>query len=70
MKVDEKVDELKSMLGAIEMEVLARPFTLADAIREGAGITTQSYNWTDKDGGMCAMSAAVISARARGYISK
>lgn len=72
--IDKKVEEisqtLQAELGEIELNVLARPFTLADAIREGAGVTTQAYNWTNTDGGACALSAAVLSARAHGYIAK
>ena len=65
-KVDEKVDELKEMLGEIEMDVLTN-FTLADAIREGSSVTTQAVGWGNGETA-CALTGAVISAKARGYV--
>lgn len=61
------VEELRRMLGAIELDVTTS-YTLADAIREGCGVTTQAYGWGNGDTA-CAMSAGVIAARARGYIA-
>ncbi len=63
-KVDEKVDELRGMLEEIELNTMQ--YSLADAIREGCLNTTQARNWGDGETA-CAMSAAVIAARARGY---
>jgi hypothetical protein len=65
-KIDEKVDELRSVLGEIEMNVLTN-YTLADAIREGSTVTTQAYTWGDGDNA-CALSAAVLAAKARGFM--
>jgi hypothetical protein len=59
-------DETKAMLGGIDMTVRTS-YTLADAIREGATVSGQAYNWTDAQGNMCAMSAAIVAARSRGY---
>ena len=72
-KIDEKAAELsetlKADLGKIELDVLARPFTLADAIREGSLVTAQSpEGWGDVKNTACALTAAVISARAHGYL--
>ena len=68
-KVDEKVTELseslKRDLGEIELNTME--YSLADAIREGCSVTTQAYNWGDGETA-CAMSAAVIAARARGFM--
>lgn len=60
------VETLRSMLGAIELDVVTS-YTLADAIREGGTVTTQAYNWGSGDTA-CALSAARIAATARGYI--
>lgn len=65
-KIDEKVEEIKAVIDEIGMDV-ATSYTLADAIREGSQFTTQAYNWGDGETA-CAMSAAVLAARARGYL--
>ncbi len=65
-KIDEKATELKEMLGGIELAVLTN-YTLADAIREGSSVSEQSYDWGD-GARACALSAAVIAAKARGYV--
>lgn len=65
-KTDEKIDELRGMLGDIEMDVLTS-FTLADAIREGSKVSEQAHGWGNGET-MCAMHAAVASAVARGYM--
>lgn len=68
-KIDEKAlelsEELKRDLGEIELKTME--FTLADAIREGSKNTTQAYGWGNGETA-CALTAAVISAKARGYI--
>lgn len=67
-KLDEKADELKALLPdlyAIEENVITN-YTLADAIREGTKVTTQAYSWGTGDTA-CALTSAVIAAKARGY---
>lgn len=64
-KIDEKVEELSKVLGTIELEVTTR-YTIADAIREGSKVTTQEYGWGSGDTA-CALSAAHLAARARGF---
>lgn len=68
-KIDEKAQELseqlKSELGEIELRTME--YTLADAIREGCSVSEQAYNWGDGDTA-CALTAAVIAAKARGYV--
>lgn len=54
-------------LQAKELEVLTR-YTLADAIREGASVTDQAHGW-GSGGDACALSAARLAAKARGYLS-
>lgn len=70
-RVNEKADELRAMreeLSEIEMEVTTS-YTLADAIREGSTVTKQAYTWsTDEEECVCAMTAAVIAARSRGFM--
>lgn len=63
--IDQKVEEIKNTLGEIEMNVLTK-YTLADAIREGSAVTEQAYGWGDGER-VCALSAAYLAARARGY---
>ncbi len=65
-KIDTDVERLKAELGEIEMDVLTS-YTLADAIREGSSVTNQSYNW-GREGEACALTAAVIAAKARGRV--
>lgn len=62
-----EIEALKSTLGEIEMDVLTS-YTLADAIREGAGVTDQSRNW-GRTGEACALTAAALAVKARGYAS-
>ena len=57
------IDELRAV--AEEVEATVNTFSLADAIREGAGVTDQAYNWFDGDAA-CALSAAALSLTARG----
>lgn len=72
-KMDEKARELRETremqaeLGEIELDVLGN-FTLADAIREGSSVTEQAYAWGDGAANACAMTAAVLSAKSRGYM--
>jgi hypothetical protein len=68
-KIDEKVDALKGIIDATEITELNRMnFRLSDAIREGSSVTDQEVGgWGDGDTA-CALSAAVISAKARGYM--
>lgn len=69
-KIDEKAAELTEMkkdLGEIELNVLGN-YTLADAIREGSLVSIHNQSgWGDGESA-CAMTAAVIAARARGFM--
>lgn len=65
-KIDDKAEELKQVLGEIEMDVLTS-YTLADAIREGCLVSEQEYGWGTGETA-CALSSAVIAARSRGYL--
>lgn len=63
-----KVDALRETLGEIELDVLTS-YTLADAIREGSTVTGQAIGaWATPSGQACALSAALIAAKARGYV--
>lgn len=64
-KIDEKVDELRKELEVIELESMQ--YKLSDAIREGSTVTSQAYTWGNGDTA-CALSAAALAAKARGYI--
>lgn len=67
-KIKTDLDEAtKHDLSVIELGVLATGYTLADAIRDGARHTTQVYGW-GQGTSACALSAAVLAARAAGYI--
>ena len=69
-KLDEKTAELEAVLKEelreIEIGVLTG-YTLADAIREGCKVSDQAYDWGNGDTA-CALSAAVIAAKTRGYL--
>lgn len=65
-KIDEKAKELKDTIDEIGMSVYTG-YTLADAIREGSKVSDQSYDWGNGETA-CALTAAVISAAARGYV--
>lgn len=64
-KLDTKADELRAVLSEIEMDVLTN-YTLADAIREGSSVTEQTGGWGNGETA-CALTAAVVAAKARGY---
>lgn len=64
---EQVIEELAETLGEIEMDVLTG-FTLADAIREGCTVTDQAVGTFGTGRQACALSAARISAKARGYI--
>jgi hypothetical protein len=57
---------LAQQIDAISLEV-ATSYTLADAIREGSTVTEQAYSWGSGNSA-CALSAAAIAARVRGYV--
>lgn len=62
------IEKIKADLAEIELDVTTS-YTLADAIREGAGATGQKIGgWIDSSNS-CALGAAFLSATARGYIS-
>lgn len=68
LKTREGLDEdTQKMLGEIDMKVRTS-YTLADAIREGSAVSEQAYTWTTPEGSMCALSAAIASAKSRGYL--
>lgn len=61
------IDRLREDLAAIELDVLTS-YTLADAMREGSSVTGQRHGgWIDGDES-CALGAAYLAARARGYV--
>ena len=65
-KFDVKAVDLKKTIDEIGMSVYTG-YTLADAIREGSSVSTQSYDWGNGETA-CALTAAVIAATARGYV--
>lgn len=64
-KALELSENLKKDLGEIELRTME--YSLADAIREGSSVSEQAYNWGDGETA-CALTAAVIAAKARGYV--
>lgn len=59
--------EMKAELANIELNLLTKPYSLADAIRDGGKVTTKSIGWGDGQTA-CALSAASIAAKAKGLI--
>ena len=62
------IDTLREQLADIEMQVLTS-YTLADAIREGSGVTDQKIGGWIEGNLSCALGAGWIAAKARGYIA-
>lgn len=66
-KTAEKVEELKGILDATEVSDIKRMnYRLSDAIREGSSVTEKAHGWGSGEQA-CALHAAVIAARARGF---
>lgn len=65
-KIDEKAKELADSINMIGLDVLTS-YTLADAIRDGSKVSEQERGWGN---GLtaCALTAAVIGAKSRGYV--
>lgn len=61
------LDTLKEQLRGIELDVLTS-YTLADAIREGSSVTEQAVGSFRDGEKVCALSAALLAAKARGYV--
>lgn len=59
--------EILTALRESELDVMTS-YTLADAIREGSTVTGQAYGW-GSGANACALSAARLAARARGYLA-
>lgn len=77
MKLAEQVKALRANItetdtttkNTEEVKSLERlKYRLSDAIREGSTVSGQAHGWTDSDDNMCTLSAAVVAAKARGYI--
>lgn len=60
--IEEKAGVLEMDLTSLEKSMT---YSLADAIREGSSVTGQAYNWSDSEGNVCALSAALIAVKAR-----
>lgn len=65
--IEEKATVLEATLEAELKDLEASmTFSLADAIREGSSVTGQAVcAWSDNDGNVCALSAALVSLKAR-----
>ena len=60
--------ETRDLLSSIEENVVMN-YTLADAIREGSKVTRQEVGgWGDGETA-CALTAAAVAVKARGYVS-
>jgi hypothetical protein len=61
------IDALRQQIDAIGLGVLTG-YTLADAMREGSTVTDQKVGgWVDS-GSSCAIGAAFLAAKARGFV--
>lgn len=58
---------MKADLANIELDLLTKPYSLADAIRDGGKVTTKAIGWGDGQSA-CALSAASIAAKAKGLL--
>lgn len=59
--------DLERELGEIELKVTTN-YTLADAIREGAGVSDKLEGDFVRGGASCALGAAWIAGKARGFL--
>jgi hypothetical protein len=59
--------ETMKELGSIELDVLTRPYSLVDAIRDGIKVTKKARGWGDGESA-CTLTAASIAAKSRGLI--
>jgi len=69
--IERNVEKVKEMIDS-EKEVASlerMKYRLSDAIREGSKVSDQSYSWIGENDSMCALSAGIAAAKARGYIS-
>ena len=66
-KVAETAEQLAAEINAIELDVMTN-YRLSDAIREGSKFTSQTTGWGDGQQTACAMSAAFIAGKARGFL--
>jgi hypothetical protein len=64
------VERLTELISDEDLEAMVRPYTLADAIREGSSVTDQHIGgWVDESSNKaCALSAAFVACKARGMI--
>ena len=70
--LERNVEKIKENIPSTddELKSLERmKYRLSDAIREGSKVSGQAFSWTGQDDSMCALSAAVAAATARGYMA-
>lgn len=60
-------EETRAALGEIELTLLTKPYSLADAIRDGGKVTEETVGW-GAGNRACALSAAAIAAKAKGLL--
>ncbi len=66
-RIKEKIEAEKAVaIPAPELERMLE-FRRSDAMREGSSCTTQEYGWGNGEKA-CALSAASLSLKARGYL--
>lgn len=69
--LERNVEKVKEVITHNEEEIKSLErlkYRLSDAIREGSKVSAQAYAWTGPGDSMCALSAAVTAAKARGYM--
>ncbi len=68
--IERVAEKIKEQSEVPDIKVLERMnYRLSDAMREGSSVTEQSVgNWTSEGDKVCALSATVCAAVARGYL--
>jgi len=66
-EVENPIEQVKETVSNDELEAMTRSLTFMDALRVGAKVTDQEYNWGSGNRA-CALSAARIGAQATGWI--
>jgi len=63
--IDDTATELRKQLGEIELDVVTEGVTLSQLMREGTRVTKQAVGWGDGVHTACALTSALIAAKAR-----
>jgi hypothetical protein len=68
-RLDIKADELKALLGEIELDVTTERLTLSQLMREGTRVTGHERGAYSRDGeNTCGLASAYVALKAHGLV--